>query len=1528
MNKVYKKVDKTTGLVKAAKGYIPNFAEKKQQSILAPSGQFYDLDTADTFLTASNVSLESGASAPKGLGDELKGRILTAARKVYGSNAQIGVSRLPGKREAFTSAVLGNPALADDFIALQKATNGGVGPADNTQEALAKFNNPTPYDLIPPPAVRAVDGEGRAVKKVGPRYLKAATGYVPNFADNDPLKEAINREVSAGVPRTRVRVTQDTRLKNSENPNGFAVINTRDEPNGKIPNNFRKRAAVQEVASRGFVPNFAKERIDANRIFGRAASEIPLSDAAEQLNSFAQQVIAGKKTTEEFNKKAKEVSDKLNLQKPILDKYNAEVTRLSNALAATTAAQTKAAATAAATAAPAMSNPATNVSVGAVPAGAATAATINTQGTATGQLDGVNDSAKKTKVGLDKMFYALSGITTLSYTLQSVFKDTESGLAKFTVGVASAAQTASQFALLGGGLRELTDSFKLQDKGGLLGGLGKASQALPIAGAVIGAGVGIYQAFADADQKDKDKRISEIQKDYTRRVSIEEAGLNDQEKLQAAQQRLQERRKEEAAAEQELQRKLNDPSRLKNQKESVGDIKKRLEAKKEEVKLDESSVKAAQDAVDSNKKRSGREASRITQDLEKRAVLEKELGKLSEAFSKAENEALLSRVKNRIKINEQVLLGTQYQKEEAALQIKLTEFENQKQDAKRSSLEATLKELANMSSLANVDKAALEILMAKIRANGSIAGLEKEINALQGDGILKARSILESQTSTLNRTLASIDARKTEAALLDFNERKVKSILAIEQLISQSIADRIKNVDEARSASQANEADRASLERQLRVKRVEDKIAGRPFATPDQKLALLKAQAETRQEEEISRVRQTAATRLQDQYIKLREEIVRQASSLSYLDSAYRKQFENDILQANNIENITERFAKLKEIRDRIFNQKIPETAVNDKYFEFKIEAPSILESKMPKAKQFFPEAQSFGGSFLEKNNTQIDKFASKIEEIPSALNNLGSLVQDSFSFNQPTKDLELFLAKATAGENKQKEYQAQKTKAESSLEMLLTQQEEARNKNNALDVIRIELAMKALTYEQKIEEIRTRSRSAAGFTRAFDDLSSEAEGFTEKFSYDTTFAFRDGLRDALGAAISQTDDLNGALQNVAMNFLKTMQNALLNNAVNSLMIGAGNAFPGVFGGLGKAKGGYVKGYASGGLVTGGSGYKDDVPAMLSAGEYVIRKSSVEKYGASNLQKLNSGDPPKFASGGIFLPGVRGGTAISGYKDLTAFANQTTTSGATDILMGGRSTAFASLEDQSARLSNYALLNEDDVINREIRSAQEQGLNLISEREKYRTQKRKAFQKQLVGTAVSAALSFGLSKIASGAGSAASKANTGIGLGLKDQAAGNTQFLKNATVFKGPGQAYGGLIRRYATGGGPTDDVPALLMDGEYVMSRQATSKYGKKFLDSINQGRAPRFAGGGQVSTSEPSFAEKAAAMSDSKTDAGTNVSININVTGQTSQTQTEGEAKNKGVDYKEMGKQIEQIVLKTLAEQRRPGGMLKPSR
>ena len=60
-----------------------------------------------------------------------------------------------------------------------------------------------------------------------------------------------------------------------------------------------------------------------------------------------------------------------------------------------------------------------------------------------------------------------------------------------------------------------------------------------------------------------------------------------------------------------------------------------------------------------------------------------------------------------------------------------------------------------------------------------------------------------------------------------------------------------------------------------------------------------------------------------------------------------------------------------------------------------------------------------------------------------------------------------------------------------------------------------------------------------------------------------------------------------------------------------------------------------------------GTGTSDSIPAMLSNGEYVIRASSVKKFGAAFFEALNRGfmpPIPKFATGGaVNIPDMPGG---------------------------------------------------------------------------------------------------------------------------------------------------------------------------------------------------------------------------------------------------------------------------------------------
>jgi TP901 family phage tail tape measure protein len=85
-----------------------------------------------------------------------------------------------------------------------------------------------------------VDGDYKNSIKQKSKFIdqslmaRGAGGYIPNYAD--PLSDAIGREAAAGVPINQIRINQSGKLRNSANPGGLAVTNTRDEPTGAVPN--------------------------------------------------------------------------------------------------------------------------------------------------------------------------------------------------------------------------------------------------------------------------------------------------------------------------------------------------------------------------------------------------------------------------------------------------------------------------------------------------------------------------------------------------------------------------------------------------------------------------------------------------------------------------------------------------------------------------------------------------------------------------------------------------------------------------------------------------------------------------------------------------------------------------------------------------------------------------------------------------------------------------------------------------------------------------------------------------------------------------------------------------------------------------------------------------------------------------------------------------------------------------------------------------------------------------------------------
>ena len=153
-------------------------------------------------------------------------------------------------------------------------------------------------------------------------------------------------------------------------------------------------------------------------------------------------------------------------------------------------------------------------------------------------------------------------------------------------------------------------------------------------------------------------------------------------------------------------------------------------------------------------------------------------------------------------------------------------------------------------------------------------------------------------------------------------------------------------------------------------------------------------------------------------------------------------------------------------------------------------------------------------------------------------------------------------------------------------------------------------------SFGEAVKNLFTGSGSAlGGFGAALGNLTSALGGF-----FSGALSSFSSFKDAVVRTLEQI--AAAAIASVGISFLK-------------------NLIPGL------RDGGMVEGFATGGQVSGPGGpTADRVPAMLSDGEYVIRASSVNKFGARFFDALNSGKMPGFAIGGSV--GTGRGLYVSG----------------------------------------------------------------------------------------------------------------------------------------------------------------------------------------------------------------------------------------------------------------------------------------
>ena len=177
-------------------------------------------------------------------------------------------------------------------------------------------------------------------------------------------------------------------------------------------------------------------------------------------------------------------------------------------------------------------------------------------------------------------------------------------------------------------------------------------------------------------------------------------------------------------------------------------------------------------------------------------------------------------------------------------------------------------------------------------------------------------------------------------------------------------------------------------------------------------------------------------------------------------------------------------------------------------------------------------------------------------------------------------------------------------------------------------------IAELAALKRRQIEEQRT---FGAGLGRGFAQVQTDVDNFKSQLGEKIPQLFSDNLAQGLNDAISGAKSLKDALRDAATSFFQEITRENISNLAKSFTSGINNV----------AKGFFPQERASGGLISGGSGVKDDVPAMLMGGEYVIKKSAVKKYGSNFLDALNKGSIKGFASGGGVQSGAGGSMSLA-----------------------------------------------------------------------------------------------------------------------------------------------------------------------------------------------------------------------------------------------------------------------------------------
>jgi len=284
------------------------------------------------------------------------------------------------------------------------------------------------------------------------------------------------------------------------------------------------------------------------------------------------------------------------------------------------------------------------------------------------------------------------------------------------------------------------------------------------------------------------------------------------------------------------------------------------------------------------------------------------------------------------------------------------------------------------------------------------------------------------------------------------------------------------------------------------------------------------------------------------------------------------------------------------------------------------------------------------------------------------------------------------------------------------------------------------------------------------------------------------------------------------------------------------------------------AKGGTVLGFNRGGSVP-GAGNGDTVPAMLEPGEFVIRKSAVQAFGADKLADIN-----KYAIGGRVE--ASGKEINSLYKTINVDEDKiykgviepNRYSTKSNALMARMISAARKNKDYPSKTKTWEIFEDAVAASRKLRQDKRRGAFLdypakpgdakfLKENKSYSLNDNKGNNP--------------ITYLAKTIGAGKYKDNINIGAYFTNEPSSMAAVVKKYSIGKDKDKTqYGGVdIAKFAKGGSVgTDTVPALLTPGEFVINKKSAESYGYGNLKKINKYAkggpvgVQKFADGGEV--------------------------------------------------------------------------------